>query len=308
MGLAPVVLSAQGLRKRFGDFEAVAGLDLQVRQGECFGLLGPNGAGKSTTLKLILGLLTPSAGRIDVLGYSIPTEARAARARLGVVPQSDALDPDFTVAENLIVFGRYFGLGRREAEARVGPLLDFAGLSAKSAQSIQALSGGMRRRLTIARALINDPDVLFLDEPTTGLDPQARHMIWERLKQLLARGKTILLTTHFMDEAQRLCSRVAVIDHGRKIAEDTPNALVRNEIEPVVVEVHGDGLDALVTQQLDGGTVSRAERAGDTAFLYCRDPAPVMAAIEAVPDLHYLQRPANLEDVFLKLTGRELRD
>ncbi|MFT3801323.1 MAG: ATP-binding cassette domain-containing protein [Burkholderiaceae bacterium] len=305
---AAIALRATAISKRFGDFQAVDGLDLAIRQGECFGLLGPNGAGKSTTLKLLLGLLTPDAGRIELLGLPVPAQARRARSLVGVVPQNDALDPDFTVAENLIVFGRYFGMSRREGEAKVPELLDFAGLAAKADASIQSLSGGMRRRLTIARALINDPRLLFLDEPTTGLDPQARHMIWERLKQLTARGKTILLTTHFMDEAERLCDRLAVIDHGRKIAEDSPQGLVRSRIEPSVVEVYGDGLDAFCARLQGMPAVQRIERVGETAFVYNEDPAPIMAAAAEAPGLRTLQRAANLEDVFLKLTGRDLRD
>ncbi|MFT4101757.1 MAG: ATP-binding cassette domain-containing protein [Burkholderiaceae bacterium] len=304
---AALALRAAAISKRFGDFQAVDGLDLTIRQGECFGLLGPNGAGKSTTLKLLLGLLTPDAGRIELLGLPVPAQARRARALVGVVPQNDALDPDFTVAENLIVFGRYFGMSRREGEAKVLELLEFAGLAGKGGASIQSLSGGMRRRLTIARALINDPRLLFLDEPTTGLDPQARHMIWERLKQLTARGKTIVLTTHFMDEAERLCDRLTVIDHGRKIAEDSPQGLVRSRIEPSVVEVYGDGLDAFCARMQDMPAVQRVERVGETAFVYNEDPAPIVAAAQA-PGLRTLQRAANLEDVFLKLTGRDLRD
>ncbi len=307
-GESAVALRASAISKRFGDFQAVDGLDLTIRQGECFGLLGPNGAGKSTTLKLLLGLLTPDAGRIELLGLAVPAQARQARSLVGVVPQNDALDPDFTVAENLVVFGRYFGLSRRDCEAKVPALLDFAGLAGKGGASIASLSGGMRRRLTIARALVNDPRVLFLDEPTTGLDPQARHMIWERLKQLTARGKTIVLTTHFMDEAERLCDRLAVIDRGRKIAEDSPQGLVRSQIEPSVVEVYGDGLDAFCARMQGVPGVQRIERVGETAFVYNRDPAPIVAAAEQAPGLRYLQRAANLEDVFLKLTGRDLRD
>jgi lipooligosaccharide transport system ATP-binding protein len=305
---APVVLSVVGLRKNFGAHVAVAGLDFQVRRGECFGLLGPNGAGKSTTLKLVLGLIEPDAGRIELLQYAIPAQARTARARVGVVPQSDALDPDFTVAENLKVFGRYFGMSSREAESRVGDLLEFAGLSNKGSARISELSGGMKRRLTIARALVNDPDVLFLDEPTTGLDPQARHLIWQRLKQLLSRGKTIVLTTHFMDEAERLCNHVMVIDHGACIAADSPAGMIQREIEPNVVEITGDAIDDWVTHARRALLAERIESVGETAFVYCHDPGVVIASVESHPELRYLLRRANLEDVFLKLTGRDLRD
>ncbi len=305
------VLSVRALRKRFGSVEAIAGLDFSVRAGECFGLLGPNGAGKSTTLKAVLGLVEPDSGSIELLGMPIPARAREARSRVGVVPQSDSLDPDFTAAENLLVFGRYFGLSRARVAARLDDLLAFAGLAHKRDARIDELSGGMRRRLTLARALVADPEVLFLDEPTTGLDPQARHLMWERLKQLLARGKTIVLTTHFMEEAERLCDRIAIIDHGTRIALDTPGALIANEIEPQVIEVTGDGLARWAAERAPR-LAARVELVGETAFLYCTDVGSAQRAVAdaagAAPPLRALQRPANLEDVFLKLTGRDLRD
>jgi lipooligosaccharide transport system ATP-binding protein len=223
------------------------------------------------------------------------------------VPQFDNLDPDFTVTENLIVYGRYFGLDDETIRPRIPELLEFAGLASRAGSRIQTLSGGMRRRLTLARALVNDPDFLVLDEPTTGLDPQARHVMWDRLKQLLARAKTILLTSHFMEEAERLCTRLVVMDRGRFIAEGSPRELIATHIEPQVVEVHGDGLE----RWSEGDArrlATRVERAGDTAFCYVRDPAPLLAHLEKQTGLRYLHRPANLEDVFLKLTGRELRD
>jgi lipooligosaccharide transport system ATP-binding protein len=304
------ILSVSGLVKRFAGVEAIDGLDFAVRRGECFGLLGPNGAGKSTTLKAILGLVEPDAGRIRLLGLDIPAQARQARARVGVVPQADALDPDFTVAENLIVFGRYFGLSRATLDARLDALLEFAGLAHKRDAKIHELSGGMRRRLTLARALVNDPEVLFLDEPTTGLDPQARHLIWERLRRLLANGKTIVLTTHFMEEAERLCSRLAIIDHGRRIAMDTPASLIASQIEPHVVEATGDAV-ARWARELAPALAARVEVVGETAFAYCASLEAATAAgasAAAIASLRVLQRPANLEDVFLKLTGRDLRD
>ncbi|MFO1299444.1 MAG: ATP-binding cassette domain-containing protein [Burkholderiaceae bacterium] len=304
------ILSVSGLVKRFAGVEALDGLDFAVRRGECFGLLGPNGAGKSTTLKAILGLVEPDAGRIRLLGLDIPAQARQARARVGVVPQADALDPDFTVAENLIVFGRYFGLSRAALDARLDALLEFAGLAHKRDAKIHELSGGMRRRLTLARALVNDPEVLFLDEPTTGLDPQARHLIWERLRRLLANGKTIVLTTHFMEEAERLCSRLAIIDHGRRIAMDTPAALIASQIEPHVVEATGDAV-ARWAREFAPARAARVEVVGETAFAYCATLEAATAAgasAAAIASLRVLQRPANLEDVFLKLTGRDLRD
>jgi lipooligosaccharide transport system ATP-binding protein len=301
------VLAARDLVKRFGAFTAVDGLGFSVRRGECFGLLGPNGAGKSTTLKLLLGLLAPDGGTITLVGEPVPQRALEARRRVGVVPQADALDPDFTVAENLRIYGRYFGLGRAVLDARLPELLEFAGLAGRADASIAALSGGMKRRLSIARALVNDPEVLFLDEPTTGLDPQARHLVWDRLKRLVARGKTIVLTTHFMEEAERLCDRLAVVDHGRLVAQGSPSALIRREIEPHVVEVTGDRVADWVGAARAQGLGGRIELVGETAFAYCEEDAPVVASAEAA-GLRCVQRRANLEDVFLKLTGRELRD
>jgi lipooligosaccharide transport system ATP-binding protein len=249
-------LVVDDLHKRYGDREVVAGISFALARGECFGLLGPNGAGKTTTLRCCLGLTAPSAGRITLVGEPVPERAREARTRIGVVPQFDNLDPDFTAAENLLVYGRYFGLGDAAIRARIPALLEFAGLGSKADVNIKTLSGGMKRRLTLARALVNDPELLVLDEPTTGLDPQARHLIWERLLGLLDQGKTILLTTHFMEEAERLCNRLAIMDEGRIVSEGSPRALIA----------------------------------------------------EHVPESPVAHRQANLEDVFLKLTGRELRD
>ncbi|MEO8626582.1 MAG: ATP-binding cassette domain-containing protein [Betaproteobacteria bacterium] len=301
------MLSLRGVRKFFGSHEVVRGIDLHVQRGECFGLLGPNGAGKTTTLRLALGLTDPDAGEILLLGHSVPRQAREARARIGVLPQTDNLDPDFTVFENLLVYGRYFGLPKNEIIARIPGLLEFAGLEGRTDVRIQTLSGGMKRRLSLARALVNDPDLLFLDEPTTGLDPQARHLIWNRLKQLLAMGKTIVLTTHFMDEAERLCERIAVIDDGRLIAEGTPQQLIAAHIEPQVVEIYGDAATSWSEQ--DGATLcDRCERIGETVFCYTRDAERALAKLSGRDDLRYLHRRANLEDVFLKLTGRDIRD
>ena len=305
--LGATVLTVRNLHKKFADLEVVRGVSFEVKAGECYGLLGPNGAGKTTTLRCCLGLTAPDAGEIRFDSLPVPARAREARARVGVVPQFDNLDPDFTVRENLAIFGRYFGLSRGSVAARVPYLLEYAGLVEKADAPIEALSGGMRRRLTIARALVNDPRVLFLDEPTTGLDPQARHVVWERLKRLLAEGRTIILTTHFMDEAQRLCNRVAIMDHGAFIAEAPPHSLIEREIEPVVIEVYGEG----VADWFDAHAkrlAARAELSGDTAFCYCRDPEPLLATLSGHPDLRVLRRSANLEDVFLKLTGRDLRD
>src|SRR5471032_3279640 len=230
-------LVASQLRKSYGAHEVVAGIDLELKPGECFGLLGPNGAGKTTTLRLCLGLTDPDAGTISMFDLPIPRAAREARIRVGVVPQMDNLDPDFTVVENLRIYGGYFRVAHAVLDERIPRLLEFAGLSTKGAASIRTLSGGMKRRLTLARALVNDPELLILDEPTTGLDPQARHLIWDGLRQLVSQGKTILLTTHFMDEAERLATRLAVIDHGTLIACDTPRALLARHVESEVIEV-----------------------------------------------------------------------
>ena len=306
MRSASSALIAQGLRKRYGQAEVVCGVDLAVASGECFGLLGPNGAGKTTTLKLCLGLTEPDAGEIHLLGEPVPRRAREARRRVGVVPQFDNLDPDFTVAENLIVYGRYFGMRTQAIASRVPQLLDFAGLSGREGARISTLSGGMKRRLTLARALVNDPQVVFMDEPTTGLDPQARHLIWERLRRLTQEGKTLVLTTHFMEEAERLCDRLAIMDRGRIISEGSPRELVSLHIEPHVVEVHGPGFEAWI--ETARRQCPRVERAGDTVFCYTQDASALLQHLSLHKDLSYLHRRASLEDVFLKLTGRDLRD
>ena len=297
-------LSARALRKSYGDLEVVSGVDLAVAPGECFGLLGPNGAGKTTTLKLCLGLIEPDSGEIELLGEPVPRKAREARARVGVVPQFDNLDPDFTVEENLVVYARYFGIAKEEIRERISALLEFAGLAGRGDSKITTLSGGMKCRLTLARALVNDPQLVFMDEPTTGLDPQARHLIWERLRRLTQEGKTLVLTTHFMEEAERLCHRLAIMDRGRIIAEGSPRALIAEHIEPQVLEVHGPGYETWM--QRAKGLAPRVERVGDTVYCYGEDIEPVLKSISG--ELSYLHRPASLEDVFLKLTGRDLRD
>jgi lipooligosaccharide transport system ATP-binding protein len=302
-----VVLRVAGLRKRYGDNEVVRGLSFEIRRGECFGLLGPNGAGKTTTLRCCLGLIDPDGGTLEMVGEPVPKSAREARIRVGVVPQMDNLDPDFTVTENLQIYGRYFAIDRAKLATRIPRLLEFAGLSGKRDAHIRTLSGGMKRRLTLARALVNDPELLILDEPTTGLDPQARHLIWDGLRQLLSQGKTILLTTHFMDEAERLATRLAVIDHGVLIASDTPRALIATHVEPEVVEVYGD--DAKEWAEVHGRRLAkRLEITGETAFCYADDAKPLLTDLATHAGVRYLHRPANLEDLFIKLTGRELRD
>ena len=227
--------------------------------------------------------------------------------KVGVVPQMDNLDPDFSVRENLLAYGRYYGMSKAAVAARVPTLLEFAGLASKADAQITQLSGGMKRRLTLARALVHDPDILFLDEPTTGLDPQARHLIWQGLRRLIADGKTIVLTTHFMEEAERLTDRLAILDHGRLVAEGAPRALIESHIEPAVVEVYGEGLGAWM-RDYAGPVCQRSETVGETLFCYTDNAEHVIDALKQAPALRYLHRPSNLEDVFLKLTGRDLRD
>ncbi|NKI97263.1 ATP-binding cassette domain-containing protein [Rhizobacter sp. SG703] len=294
------------LFKKFGDNQVVDDLSLEIRPGECLGVIGPNGAGKTTTIRMCLGLVGPDAGEVEAFGLPIPQAVREAKKRIGVVTQFDSLDPDFSCAENLRVYGRYFGLPKATIEARIPKLLEFSALQAKADAKPGELSGGMRRRLSLGRALINDPDLLLLDEPTTGLDPQARHLMWERLQNLLQQGKAILLTTHFMDEAERLCDRLLVLDHGRKIAEGTPRGLIGEHLESDVVEVFGDG--ALATAQRHGALAERVETSGETVFFYLSQPQPLLQALAQHHDIRTLHRPANLEDLFLKLTGRQIRD
>jgi len=301
------VMSAHNLRKSYGDQVVVDGLNLTIRRGECFGLLGPNGAGKTTTLRLLLGLIAPDEGDLRLFDNVVPEQARAARLRVGVVPQFDNLDPDFTVAENLLVYSRYFGISDAAIEARLPELLEFASLTGKRNAKVPTLSGGMKRRLTLARALVNDPEVIFLDEPTTGLDPQARHLIWQRLRELTARGKTLLLTTHFMDEAERLCHRLAVMDNGRIISSGSPRELIAQNIEPQVVEIFGEHA-ASWAQDHAVRLAKRFEVSGESVFCYVEDAQPLLLELQGHPALRYLHRPANLEDVFLKLTGREMRE
>jgi lipooligosaccharide transport system ATP-binding protein len=301
------MLQVRELRKSYSGTEVVRGVSFAVAAGECYGLLGPNGAGKTTTLRCCLGLTASDAGSITLAGLPVPAAARAARARTGVCPQFDNLDPDFTVAENLVVYGRYFGIPRQLMQERVPRLLEFAGLEDKAAARLDTLSGGMKRRLTLARALVNDPQIIFLDEPTTGLDPQARHLIWDRLKSLTASGRTLILTTHFMDEAERLCDRVAIMDRGALIAEDAPRRLIGAQIEPHVVEIFGEGVREFARDTAPR-FAQRVELTGETAFCYCRDAAPLLEALQGNSALRALSRAANLEDVFIKLTGRDIRD
>jgi len=305
--MAAAIVSAQGLTKRYGEQAVVDGIDLEVRAGECFGLLGPNGAGKTTTLRMLLGMTPQDGGQLTVLGHAIPAQARVMRQQLGVVAQQDNLDPDFTVEENLRTYASYFGIAGSEVESRLDRLLDFASLQHKRDARIEELSGGMKRRLAMARALVNEPQLVILDEPTTGLDPQARQLIWQRLRALLNHGRTLILTTHYMDEAQRLCDRLAIMDHGHILDMGSPAELIARHIESHVVEVHGCGLDQWLAEG-DTAAVVRSERVGETLFCYTEEEQTLVDSLCNHEGLMYLSRAANLEDVFLKLTGRELRE
>ena len=305
--MSELLFEAAGLTKRYGESTVVNDVSFEIARGECLGVIGPNGAGKTTTIRMCLGLTVPDHGSIKALGLSMPRDTLAIKAQLGVVSQFDTLDPDFTCAENLLVYGRYFGMKGAQIRERIPSLLAFAALTHKADAKPGELSGGMRRRLSLARALVNDPRLLLLDEPTTGLDPQARHLMWERLQLLLQQGKSILLTTHFMDEAERLCSRLLVLDHGKKIAQGRPRDLIAQHLEPDVVEVYGDGALALVDSPLKA-LAARVEVSGETVFFYTRDARPLLDGLAAHPKLRTLHRPANLEDLFLKLTGRQIRE
>ena len=294
------VIEATGLVKRFGDFEAVRGIDFFVHKGECVGLLGPNGAGKTTTMRMIMGLSTVSAGQLTVFGERAGHLGRELQARVGLVSQEDNLDPDLSVQANLEVYGRYFGLSRAYIAERVPQLLRFMQLEDRGQSRVMQLSGGMKRRLVIARALIADADFVILDEPTTGLDPQARVLIWKQLLDLKKQGKTLLLTTHYMDEAQRLCDRLVIIDHGQILAEGSPQYLIDKHVKGHVFELQKTAEGALDLSRFEH------EDIGDSVLIYVHHPDEFTQI--APTEAQYLHRQANLEDVFLRLTGRALRE
>ncbi len=304
---APVI-SAVGLTKRFGDLTAVDGIDLEVPPGESFGLLGPNGAGKSTTMRMVGAVSSRTGGDLRVLGLDPETHGPEIRSQLGVVPQEDNLDTELRVRDNLIVYGRYFGLPRAVCGRRADELLAFAQLEDKARAKVDDLSGGMKRRLTIARALVNEPRVLMLDEPTTGLDPQARHVLWDRLFRLKEQGTTLVLTTHYMDEAEQLCDRLVVVDHGRIMAEGSPAALIREHSSREVVELRfGSDRNAAAAEQL-AGLGERIEVLPDRVLVYAGDGEGVLEQVVArgLRPTTSLVRRSSLEDVFLRLTGRSL--
>jgi lipooligosaccharide transport system ATP-binding protein len=303
-----ILVAASGLTKTYGDLVAVAGIAFEIREGECFGFLGPNGAGKTTTVRMIHCVSPVTAGTLTVAGLPVAVGSRAVKMMTGVIPQEVNLDNDLTVFENLIIFARFFDIGRREAKTRIAELLRFVELEAKSGSKISELSTGMKRRLLIARALINRPRLIVADEPTTGLDPQARHLIWQRLRQLKIQGTTIVLTTQYMEEAQQLCDRIVVMHQGRILKEGVPSRLVEEEIGREVVEVR-------VPPEEDGRVLAHLadfpcahERVGDTLYFYCRDGHGLMRRLLELDLPNTLNRPATLEDVFLKLTGRSLHE
>ena len=310
MSAATDPIVARGLVKRFGDTTAVAGIDFAVRPGETFGFLGPNGAGKSSTMRMIGAVSPRSDGELSVFGLDPARAGPAIRERLGVVPQDDNLDQELSVFENLLVYGKYFGLGSKHVRKRADELLEFVQLSDRREARVEHLSGGMKRRLTIARALINDPDLMLLDEPTTGLDPQARHALWDRLYRLKQQGVTLVLTTHYMDEAEQLCDRLVVMDRGAIVAEGSPRALIEHYVEREVVElrIDSDAQDGIVGRL--EGVGSRIEPLQDRILIRTTDGDATVSAVHergVVPE-SMLVRRSSLEDVFLTLTGRSLVD
>jgi lipooligosaccharide transport system ATP-binding protein len=306
-----VLVRARGLTKRFGNFTAVDGIDFDLFRGEAFGFLGPNGAGKSSTMRMLGCVSPPTVGDLTILGGDPVRDGAAIRARLGVVPQEDTLDNELTVRENLLVYGRYFGLPRKLINERTDQLLDFVQLTERADDQVDPLSGGMKRRLTIARSLVNDPDILILDEPTTGLDPQARHVVWDRLFSLKQRGVTLILTTHYMDEAEQLCDRLVVMDHGKIAAEGTPRDLIARYSTPEVLELRfAPGAQDDAVEKIKDLSPERMELTADRILLYAADGDEFLARVHraGLEPLTELVRRSTLEDVFLHLTGRTLID
>ncbi|MEV6843817.1 ABC transporter ATP-binding protein [Actinoplanes sp. NPDC051411] len=304
------LIRARGLIKRFGDFTAVAGIDVDVRRGEAFGFLGPNGAGKSSTMRMIGCVSPPTEGVLEILGLDPRRDGPRIRAKLGVCPQLDNLDIELSVRENLTTYARFFGIPRKVARRRADELLDFVQLSERADSKVEPLSGGMKRRLTIARALVNEPEIVLLDEPTTGLDPQARHLVWERLFRLKQQGVTLVLTTHYMDEAEQLCDRLVVMDAGRIVAEGSPRELIERYSTREVVELRfaGDGQEAYA-EKLQS-LAERLEVLPDRILLYVPDGDAAVAEVQrgSLSPASVLVRRSSLEDVFLHLTGRTLVD
>jgi len=306
------LIRARKLTKSFGNFTAVDGIDFELtRRGEAFGFLGPNGAGKSSTMRMIGCVSPPSGGELTILGLDPVTDGPRIRARLGVVPQEDTLDLELTVQENLLIYGRYFGLPRDVIRERTARLLDFVQLADRAGDEVEPLSGGMKRRLTIARSLINEPEILLLDEPTTGLDPQARHVVWDRLFRLKQQGVTLVLTTHYMDEAEQLCDRLVVMDRGKIAAEGSPRQLIEQYSTPEVLELRFDPADhEQAAGKVGDAGAQRTEVLADRILLYVRNGDEALAAVRGLglePQTSLVRR-STLEDVFLRLTGRRLED
>jgi len=305
-------LVAKGLKKSYGDFEAVKGLDFEVFPGECFGFLGPNGAGKTTTMRMIYGASIPTGGRLQVVGLDVRGNERAIKRRIGVVPQENNLDDDLRVRENLLVYGRYFDMPKKAALRRADELLDFVQLTEKADSDVSELSGGMKRRLLIARALINDPDLVVLDEPTTGLDPQARHLVWDKMRDLVREGKTLILTTHYMEEAARLCNRLVIMEDGKIVVGGVPDELVEQHVSPQVLEFRSDlqSLKELRPILLETADNVEEGATGEALLAFTRDSDAVLERVResGVTVENTVYRQSGLEDVFLKLTGRSLTD
>jgi lipooligosaccharide transport system ATP-binding protein len=301
-------LVARDLKKSYDGFEAVKGVDFEVHRGECFGFLGPNGAGKTTTMKMIYGAVIPTSGELDVAGLDVRRCEREIKRRIGVVPQENNLDDELQVKENLLVYGRYYDLPKKVILQRAEELLDFVQLTEKAESKVEQLSGGMKRRLLIARALINDPEIVVLDEPTTGLDPQARHLVWDRLRALTAEGKTLLLTTHYMEEAARLCDRLVIMEGGLIIAEGTPKELVEEHVSPQVLEFRGPPASLEKLRPVVEAASDAVERSGEALLAFTADGEALMQEVHAsgIEVENTVYRQAGLEDVFLRLTGRRL--
>ena len=301
-----LIISAKNLRKSYSANEVVCGIDFSVVKGRCYGFLGPNGAGKTTTLSMIEGVSPMTSGELSVFGYALPQQGSLSRARMGIVPQMDNLDPDFSVIENLRIYGSYFRIPKKILEPRIIELLAFMQISDRANDKPDNLSGGMKRRLTIARALINDPELIILDEPTTGLDPQVRHVIWDKLRQLMQAGKTILMTTHYMDEAERLCDELFIMDNGVILDAGSPKNIIDRHVERFVVELKD--VDYQLRNKLESIAGTRLEAHGDTIFCYCNEQQLINELLLASFGAPYFFRPCNLEDVFLNMTGRDLRE
>ena len=304
--MSTAVIKAQNLTKKFKQFAAVDSISFEIKEGECFAFLGPNGAGKTTTVKMIHCVSPVTSGTLDILGLHANVDNRKIRELTGVIPQETNLDADLTVYENLMIFSEFFDIPKKDAKKRIDGLLKFVELENKLKSKMDELSGGMKRRLLIARALINKPKIIIADEPTTGLDPAARHLIWQRLRQLKQQGTTLVLTTQYMEEAEQLCDRLVVMDKGKILKEGAPLQLIKDEIGNEVIEIRVSQEEDQKIKDNLSEYLCNSERVGDTLYIYCKDGRSIMQKIMDLSLQNVLHRPASLEDVFLKLTGREL--